>query len=520
MRARSPYQRDLTPTSKHIHELMDEEDARYTKATPPAEPPVRGYQVPMLRSISVREKYAREALRRLAKNLTTASSAHDDAVFNQVNEILHPKSAAPAKKKFDKRWYHFHNRQVYSIGQDTVPTPLPPSNVEPAPVRLHALSKPHVAFDAMSDTHSSRSNTSDALSSDAPTTADETEVSAPDMTTCPRNVYHACFDVDWAVAGVEKVVKDAVERQRIGALLRAHARILFHLFRYHASLQGGSDREPFKLAAKAKILEDLSVPIPEPARHGISDQPTSRQDFLLFVVQAALGYYKRDEVAGLVKRLAKEGLEDSTSVFYLLHDFLLPFASIEDPTHFQTLFFKHESAQQVLTMHRIGLEMAFLQHATRVTHDPTTSKSPSPMPQSLQPFLKFQSYLGFLHHLKLIDTKLSETKASVIFCSCLPVWPDDRAVVSQCLDYNGFTLALTKIAFAKHEKTICGGEEDVCPSRHTSARCACVLATVQDKYNMHAYLEPLGILIAKITSPGSRRGVRRRSATDTEAAKA
>ncbi|KDO20548.1 hypothetical protein SPRG_13244 [Saprolegnia parasitica CBS 223.65] len=518
MRARSPYQRDLTPTSKRIHELMDEEDARYTKATPPAEPPMRGYHVPMLRSISVREKYARAALDRLAKSLPTTTNVHDDLVYNQVHEILHPKSAAPAKKKFDKRWYHFYNRQVYSIGQDVVP-----SSAEPAPLLRQVSSRPpRVVLDTVSDTHSilSSDDQSDAPNSDLSTAAEETEASAPDMTTCPRNVYHACFDVDWPVSGVDKVVKDAVERQRIGALLRSHARILYHLFRYHASLQGGSDREPFKLAAKAKILEDLSVPLPEPARHGINDQPTSRPGFLLFLVQVALGYFKRDEVAGLVKRLAKEGLEDSTSVYYLLHDFILPFASIDDPAHFYKLFFKHESAQQVFAVHQIGLEMVFLQHATQVTHDATTSKSPSPTPQSSQPFMKFQSYLGFLNHFKIIDTKLSETQASVIFCSCLPVWPDDRAVVSQCLDYASFTLALTKIAFAKHEKTICGGEADVCPSRPASERCKCVFAAVQDKYNMLAFLEPLGVLIGKITSPGSRRAVRRRSMLDTDSTKA
>ncbi|OQR91063.1 hypothetical protein ACHHYP_05010 [Achlya hypogyna] len=516
MRASSPYQRNLSPCSRHIHELMDEEDARYVKATPPVAEPTRGPpQTPVLRSVVVRETYAREALKRLAKNLTAGSretNAHDNAIFDQMNEILHPKTAAPARKKFDKRWYHFYNRQVYSIGMDVATPQLAPPSVVTAPLRRTTTHK------RLSSVQSAGGLTAGCCEDNDASDEDESGINSlkqktPPWTACPANdqVYFDCFDIDWAACGIEKIVRDAVERQRIYTLLRAHARILFHLFRLHASIQGANDREPFKLAAKAKFFEDLSVAIPEPGRHGITDQPTTRPGFLYFIVQLALGYYKRDEIAGLLKRLATEGLEVSSSVYYLVHEFLLPFASIEDPHHFVNLFFNHAATSAIFLSHRAGLEIIFLQHAERITHDPSTSTAPRETSELLQPYLKFHSYLVLLHQYKQIDAKFSESRASTIFCSCLPVWPDDNAVISRALDYHSFTVALAKIVFAKHEKAICSGDDDVCPERPSSDRCTCEFGAVKDKYNMQAFLDPLYATVFKIASPGLKRGPRRRS---------
>ncbi|OQS05815.1 hypothetical protein THRCLA_02090 [Thraustotheca clavata] len=497
MRVASPYVRSKTTNSKLIHELMDAQDAQYVKVTPSLEGPTRGYQISTLKSISVHDNYSKQASKQLKKGAKNNSSLE---VLEQERTIQ--KKTLPAvEKKFDQRWYHFYNRQVFSLGQIAITEDEHTPTTKEAP-RVQRLASCKLLL---------RSTSTDSIKQGVVEGEIQQNVNEKNWSSCPMNddIYEACFDDNWAMCGMEKVVRDAVERNRVHSMLRSHARILFHLFRLYSSLNGSSDRDPFKLATKSKFFEDLTIVIVEPARYGINDQPTSRSGFLVFIMLVAQCYFKRDEVAGLLKRLLKDGLETSSCLHYLFQDFILPYASIEDPLHFQLLF-KQPPIQKIFLLHQAGLQAAFLQHAEPITQDP--SLPPCADNDRLpNPYMKFQSFLIFLHFYKQIDIKFTESRASVIFCSCLAVWPDENAIISKALDYRGFTLALTKVIFAKYEKAICNEDEHICPARALSERCRCAFEDIKSNYNLHAFLEPLTAIITKAAAPGIKRGGRRRS---------
>ncbi len=85
--------------------------------------------------------------------------------------------------------------------------------------------------------------------------------------------------MDWACANIESIVKDAVERRRIHAILKKHYRVLFHLFRYHAST---NVNDPFRLTltSKANLLEHLKVRVAE--QHGVHN--TNRMSSITLLI--------------------------------------------------------------------------------------------------------------------------------------------------------------------------------------------------------------------------------------------
>ncbi|KAF0710658.1 hypothetical protein AaE_012433 [Aphanomyces astaci] len=109
-----------------------------------------------------------------------------------------------------------------------------------------------------------------------------------------------------------------------------------------------------------------------------------------------------------------------------------------------------------------------------------------------------------------MDAKFDDVKATHVFVSCLPVWPDDLAVVAQELTLSTFQEALTKAAYFKCALALCNGDDDVCPGRANSERCKCHPNVVADeeRYSLHVLVYTLQVMLTKCGAPAGRRSRR------------
>ncbi|KAH9194472.1 hypothetical protein AeNC1_003549 [Aphanomyces euteiches] len=481
----SPYVRERTPTSASIHCMLDELEEAYVY-TPTARQVPRCASHPTLsRSSLLRDRYTKVAAQG-ARATTRAAKPNQEcpipkATMQVLQEDIRPKMSS-------RRLYQFYNRQVFSLGRDVAAFDRPQHQDNMA-----GDQGPLDAKESLQD------DDSDANDDDL----EESNLEADPKT---DEIYDKCFEVDWAASQVDKVVKDAVECRRIQELLKPHYRILVHLFRAYAT--SSSANEPFRFSNKTKLLDELSVVVSEPSRHGINDHPIHRHGMISFVAVLAQAYLKREELVMLLKRVAKEGLDISLAVRHLLYDNIVPYANIQDGNHFRRIFFDHPDVQSVMFKYIVGITKVFNAHAT--TSRSNAFSSTTTESGEVMRLLKFGNFLAIIPTLTQMDAKLDVAKVNHIFVSCLPIWPDELAPIAQELTLSGFQEALVKVAFVKFEKKVCKAGEDSCPASSTSERCRCDPRIANDKYkySVQALVEGLEMILSKCGAPAARRNRR------------
>ncbi|ETV82978.1 hypothetical protein, variant [Aphanomyces astaci] len=462
--ASSPYVQGLAPSSKSIQQLMDDQEAAYIRVTNP-EPETRGVAPLRHRSHIVRDRYfaAAAAVSTSPKgyppknNYTKqtrpgkgAATRSDAPLSSPCRTPPRPTSAvtnasthaALAKKRITsfehRRLNHFYNRQVFSLGGNNMPSD---QRLEMAP-SLPSASVPYHVRD--NDRGSGSEDEVDKDNFDTAEDEDGFDERILDAHPQTDDLYDQCFEADWTASQIEKVVKDGVECRRIYAAIKPHYRVLVCLFRLHATVAPTPTDPCFRLTAKLKLLEGLNVVVADPTRHGINDQPMPRHGLLPFVVHIAQVYLKREELVIMLKRLAREGLDTSSALHHLLHDNILPYANIQDGQHFRRLFHNHPDIQSVHFKYATAVAKVFQMHATLATSDPLLGSGQGNPPPDVR-FLKLAGFLSILSSLHQMDAKFDDVKATHVFVSCLPVWPDDLAVVAQELTLSTFQEALTKV---------------------------------------------------------------------------
>lgn len=122
-----------------------------------------------------------------------------------------------------------------------------------------------------------------------------------------QHVYDAIFELDWHASGVDKTVRDAVDRKRIAVIVRSGYRVLLWFFRYYAGnaavnsaaapasgpanaserLASALGSKLFEIPSALKLLEDLNIQFVDPATFGIADAPLKRESLIDFVLGVA-----------------------------------------------------------------------------------------------------------------------------------------------------------------------------------------------------------------------------------------
>ncbi|RHY33725.1 hypothetical protein DYB32_001448 [Aphanomyces invadans] len=421
----SPFVKELAPSSKRIQQLMDDQENAYVQVIAP-EPESRGPAPRLHRSHIVRDRYFAAAAATMSK------STHNPPKSNQrrrdsfkrgaeSSASLTPPRPSSAVAKPSKqssfehhRLYHFYNRQVFALGGEASDQPGSNASLQ---YQLSSATDGNVDG-ARDDSNSDGDDVFDTASADD----DGFDERVLDSNPPTDDLYDHIFQVDWAASHIEKVVKDGVECRRIYAAIKPHYRILVGLFRQFATC-----------APTATVRLAPSY-----------DQPIPRHSFVSFLVHVAQGYLKREELVGMLKRLAREGLDASAAFHHLLHDNILPYAAIQDGAHFRRLFHDHAAIQCLHFKYIQATTKVFQAHATLATSDPLSSSGARDPPSNVR-FLKLTGFLAILSQLHQMDAKLDDAKATQIFVSCLPVWPDEFATAAQELTFGGFQEALTKV---------------------------------------------------------------------------
>ncbi|ETW10450.1 hypothetical protein H310_00755 [Aphanomyces invadans] len=507
----SPFVKELAPSSKRIQQLMDDQENAYVQVIAP-EPESRGPAPRLHRSHIVRDRYFAAAAATMSKtthNPPKSNQRRRDSFKRgaESSASLTPPRPSSAVAKPSKqssfehhRLYHFYNRQVFALGGEASDQPGSNASLQ---YQLSSATDGNVDG-ARVDSNSDEDDVFDTASADD----DGFDERVLDSNPPTDDLYDQCFDVDWAASHIEKVVKDGVECRRIYAAIKPHYRILVGLFRQFATC-APTATEPLRLTAKVKLLEGLNVVVPDPSRHGINDQPIPRHSFVSFLVHVAQVYLKREELVGMLKRLAREGLDASAAFHHLLHDNILPYAAIQDGAHFRRLFHDHAAIQCLHFKYIQATTKVFQAHATLATSDPLSSSGARDPPSNVR-FLKLAGFLAILSQLHQMDAKLDDAKATQIFVSCLPVWPDEFATAAQELTFGGFQEALTKVAYTACALALCNGNDDVCPGRPNSERCTCPANATEDgeRYSIHVLADKLQAMLTKCGAPVTRRARR------------
>ncbi|KAG9403090.1 hypothetical protein AC1031_006633 [Aphanomyces cochlioides] len=120
-----------------------------------------------------------------------------------------------------------------------------------------------------------------------------------------------------------------------------------------------------------------------------------------FVVVLAQAYLKREELVMLLKRVAKEGLDISLAVRHLLYDNIVPYANIQDGSHFRRTFFDHPDVQSVMLKYIVGITKVFNTHAT--TSRSNAFSSTTTESGEVMRLLKFGNFLAVIPTLTQVN---------------------------------------------------------------------------------------------------------------------
>ncbi|DBA03489.1 TPA: hypothetical protein N0F65_002897 [Lagenidium giganteum] len=347
--------------------------------------------------------------------------------------------------------------------------------------------------------------------------------------------YDDIFEYDWALNEVDKVVRDAVERQRINVVLKKSYRVLLWFFRYYAgksasaamSGQSAPATGPvdlFQVPDRLKLLEDLNVQCVDPTRYGITEAPLKRENLIGFLLSVAKMNCLHPSDPARMRMLIAEGIELSEAIKTLVRDHFGAYAQVQDVNHFRFLFLKASPAPttggatpkllrqktrqvsrrlgDIIAKHQVNLMNFYLEQINVSSGAPATATighfSQSSTKLLLVPnqrvsmkyshFLQALKSIGLIpkHHATTAVTpttntggKLDETRLLRVFLSCLGMKPvetadSDGIVGTREATFEQFVEALCRVALMKEEIEICKGEYDVCPGQITSDWCQCI----------------------------------------------
>lgn len=335
--------------------------------------------------------------------------------------------------------------------------------------------------------------------------------------------YAKIFDHDWKLSEVDRVVRDAVERNRIYMILKTSYRVLLWFFRFYAgksALASGVAHlnDLYQIPSKLKLLEDLNVQCVDPAKYGIADTPLKRDALVGFLLSVAKMSSTHAPNPARLRVLVAEGIEMSDAVTSLVRDHFGVYAQIQDVNHFRFVFLRKwarsattrrsRRVQDILAKHKLSLE-GFFKESVKA-HMPAhgaTKESGSSSPHSLT--MTFAAFLSTLRAVNLISNPkpaaaanthgssgphassgIEEGRALRVFLSCLGMselesMDRDLGVSTSEATFEQFVEALLRVVLMQKELVVCGGGYDVCPGQLTSELCQCDPESV--KYDFDAF---------------------------------
>jgi hypothetical protein len=288
-----------------------------------------------------------------------------------------------------------------------------------------------------------------------------------------QHTYNAIFELDWQASGVDKTVRDAVDRRRIASIVRSDYHVLLWFFRYYAgnaavnssavatgrpSTSTVSDRlaaalgtKLFEIPSALKLLEDLNIQCVDPTTFGITDTPIKRENLIDLVLGVARMNCAHAANPTQHRVLVSDGIELSESVRVLVHEHFAAFSQIQDVNHFRVVFLrKHprssstvsgsegRSLEQILQVHAVNLSN-FFEELTRLGAGLISSGGGSNASTKASRGtaggaggVSCAQFVSLLHALKLIAVKsatnASSADSSATAATSLAATPADASV--------------------------------------------------------------------------------------------
>lgn len=416
-----------------------------------------------------------------------------------------------ANKRLQQHLYEFHTRQVFSFAKslqeeerenDQCQEPLIPSNrsIKNGREQAESIENP-------------------------PQEVPQSDIKEADfilegLSFLTPQDYDAIFDADWHTSDVDKVVRDAVDRQRIYGIIQRAYRMLIWFSRYYAGKcalaeNGGTtaisglvtinNDDIFQIPSTWKLLEDLNIPVVDPNKYGVTDSPLRREQSVSMLLAVAKMACAHPANPSRHRVLVAEGIEMSTALHDLMHDHLLAYAQIQDVNHFRFVFLRkaqdngssfepQRRLETILSKHEVNLKNFYEEQLNAA---PAT-KQPLQRPLRGQTTtMTCAQFLAALRSVKILSSTNStsstsaslagdggsttatamvdESKALRVFLSCLTVRPTDNTNGhgTKRATFEQFVEALLRVALLRHELEVCRGVYDVCPGQVHSALCVC-----------------------------------------------
>lgn len=283
----------------------------------------------------------------------------------------------------------------------------------------------------------------------------------PGLLLLSSGVYNDIFQNDWQLSGVEKSVRDAVDRRRIADILRGGYRVLLWFFRYYAGnaavnasatakgsgssadrLGNALGAKLFEIPSALRLLEDLNIQCVEATVFGIADTPLKRESIIDFLLGVARMNCMHTTNPARQRVLASDGVELSEAMRALVHDHFGAFSQIQDVNHFRVVFLTRASSnsngvEALLEEHAINIASFFeefippaaglsaVNNASPNTSNSGTnttapSRQRSAKANHASTGISCAQFVQVLHMLKLITVKNNVASASVISLAAEP----------------------------------------------------------------------------------------------------
>lgn len=460
------------------------------------------------------------------------------------------RTSALAKKRLKEHLYDFHSSQVFSFAQcddehEPADTPTELSDSTTDSKATPDTNDSVAPVDALHATTANSNNGVISTPTALPTETHRANCLLDGVAFMAPHDYARIFEHDWGLSDVERVVRDAVERQRIYVVLQSAYRELLWFFRFYAgktALASGAVHDLFQVPNRLQVLEALNVPCVDPPRFGLTDAPLRRDGLVGFLLSVAKMMSAHSASPARVRVLLAEGIELSDAMKMLVRDHFRVYAQLQDANHFRFVFLqkprvangsacyarglstgpgggsagKLRRLQDVLLKHKVNLASFFRESV----------KAPMPLAGGPEPSMTFVQFLSALKALGLIarpnakaaptasstsassvstaasgPSVIEEGRALRVFLSCLAMRASDcierdTGISTRTLTLEQFVEALLRIALMRKELAVCSGGYDVCPGELTSELCACEPERME--YDFRAFDDAVDELFAAI----------------------
>lgn len=436
------------------------------------------------------------------------------------------KTSALAKKRLQEHLYDFHSRQIFSYAPSADEENQRDGKLDKQQKSLG--SRDLLKLNATADANSGKpvASVPHRRSIDVPAMDTRQENCVLDGVSFMTSEHYAgIFEHDWRLSDADRVVRDAVERNRIYTILKSSYRVLLWFFRFYAGKSGLANgvahvHDLFLILSKTKLLEDLNVQCVDSAMYAITDTPLKRDGMVAFLLNVAKMMSSHSANPARLRVLSAEGIEMSETMKTLVHDHFGVYSQIQDVNHFRYVFLRKTwvtstSKQQprhsrrlveLLNKHKVNLDNFFKESVKA----PVAKEISGIGDQHQRVSMTFTQFLVTLRSLGLIaspkaattaattaaasvgnaPTGIEEGRALRIFLSCLRMsefdcMDRDPGVSTRDATFEQFVEALLRIALMRKELSICQGGYDVCPGELTSELCQCESEGI--KYDFDAF---------------------------------